>query len=253
LNLSIEKEEIMSSFQWDPSRRTAINAEHNLLVSPCKHLYCTTSQEVKYQEKPIDSLRAGHKRLLTRLLVLDVSSSVFYGEIHTTDDVDVLGFLARAWIKKPDHHLHGAPKILNLPRVVQENQQYMEDINFLQGILGFHVGQVPNGFKAGARQLGMLEDEFTKPTRRKDRIFSLWSAGALSAVNSFLASGSAMRYAFGAWATVEPLPTTFRDAIDNRYTDNFWREDQWKIVVEGKDAANLSRPSTDSHAISANH
>lgn len=223
----------MGSYDWHSGRAFAPNAEQNLLVSPCKHLYFTNGQEVKYQQKVIDPLRAGNKHLLTRLLVLDTNTRAFYGELHPTDDVDVLGFLARAWVQKPDHFMHGFPTVLNLPRAVLDNERHMDDIRFLRQLLGFHLDQLPSGFKAGARQLGMFEQEISYSAGRKGRQLLLWAVQAISALVSFKTSLSNAWESRGAWGKVEPLPAPFWDAVDNQYTNNGWREEQWKSVVEG--------------------
>lgn len=103
--------------------------EQNLLISHSKHLYLTRDETLHYQKKPIDPRLPGAKTLLTRLVLLDVDTGTVYGEIHAEKTAtDIVGFLARAWHRKPAHPMHGRPECLNVAKSSMANPEIRAEV-----------------------------------------------------------------------------------------------------------------------------
>jgi hypothetical protein len=105
-----------------------LNRQHNLLVAVSKHFYLTPVDTVRHQKKELTRSEPG-KRLLTRLLLLDVGSGAIYGEYHPVSAIPNMGeFLVRAWHPKRGHFLRGVPGCLLAPKKVLETPKLQRQV-----------------------------------------------------------------------------------------------------------------------------
>lgn len=221
--------------EWEhlfPSEHGRPAREQNLLIATSKHLYATREGLLKYQRKPLDPRVPGTKTLLTRMIVLDVGSGVYYGELHDHESAkDLAGFLARAWSVKGDHPMRGIPDLLNVPRSIHQHPEYKQDLELVVRLTNLRLGDLGSGFSAGAHAAKGFENQVNSYAVNRA---SLFVAQRCSGVMSYMASHSSIFLSEERWASVEPPSQAFFDAIDGLYDDpGAWRESPWDMVLKG--------------------
>ncbi|WP_139133070.1 hypothetical protein [Pandoraea sp. ISTKB] len=207
--------------------------EQNLFVSLSKHLYAVSDGSLRYQRKVIDPRLPGQKQLLRRYVVLDVDTGVLYGEYHlASDDVDVVGFLARAWHKKPDHPMRGFPRLLNIPKSL--DGAATDDVMDLSSRATFEVGYLQGGFSVGIHAVKALESRVQSLIPFHGRQATLWAVQTLSAATSRIASNS-MSFAWNEeWDKIPEIPSDFFQYVDKLYTEEgAWRYEPFDVVLNG--------------------
>lgn len=222
--------------------------EQNLFVSLSKHLYCLKDGTLKYQQKALDPRLPG-KTLLLRLVLLDTDTGTLYGELHERENVDLVGFLARAWVKKPQHPMHGLPYLLNVPRVVHSTQPLLEAVQDIWQITKVNIGEMPAGFAAGVhavREFERVSEESLlwrfddKPTP------NLEIAQACSALLSTMASNSLAHTWEQAWAQIAPVAPEILAQIDACYEPaGAWRNGPFRLVLDGLPGVNVAGETDD--------
>ena len=137
------------------------NEVHQLIVTPSKHYFVTSSGTFKYQKKPfevkLENINSAKKIHTIHYLIRDHFSGLFYWEICTSiAPIPIHEFLFRAWNKKEKHPLYGIPCYMTIPKNVQ---LYFPDlINFIEKI-GIAYIKVTSGFQGGVRDIRTIEDE----------------------------------------------------------------------------------------------
>jgi hypothetical protein len=127
------------------------NQVHQFFVAPSKHLYRTSTGELKSQDKEIESklatVESNKKDILIHYVVADHFSSVLYGESYSSRDFpSPSDFLTRAWSQKEHTLFCGLPDMLTLPKDVEirwpELRKFAEDreIHVIAPTSGFHAG-----------------------------------------------------------------------------------------------------------------
>jgi len=137
------------------------NEVHQLIVSPSKHYYVTSSGAFKYQKKPfelklenIDQVKKIHT---IHYLLRDHFSGLFYWEICSSNaPIPIYEFLFRAWSKKQYHPLYGIPDFIAVPKNVQS--YFPGLISFIEKISVTYI-KVTSGFQGGVRDIRTIEDE----------------------------------------------------------------------------------------------
>lgn len=230
--------------------------EQNLFAGLSKHLYCLKDGTLKFQQKPLDPRLPG-KDLLMRLVLLDVDTGTVYGEFHRRDDIDLLGFLARAWAAKPQHPMQGTPQILNVPQLVHSTPEMLDDLQYVREITQVNIGILPPGFAAGIHAVKEFEKATDSLTWRwgKRPASNLLLAQICSALLSGLASNSASDTWRAEWKRVAPLAPETLAAIDECYEPSgAWRTGAFSAVLDGlpqKDAANQGHDDDDEGDLAA--
>lgn len=218
------------------------NAEQNLLFSVSKHLYATKTGLLRRQKKELDPRVPGDRTLLTRLLAYDRQTGVFYAELHEYGEEDLLAFLARAWIRKPDCKLQGIPHTLNVPRSLLATARLKADLDFIVSRVPVRLGPLPSGFSAGAtplRQFEIAVDDFRAyragQVNNKTDQMSLNQAQLLSAVISDVAcAGTSFLSDKEEWDECKQAPATLFEAVDQEYEPTAaWRTYPWDWVLSG--------------------
>lgn len=210
--------------------------EQNLFISHSKHLYCLADGTLKYQKKELDPRIPG-KKLLTRFVLLDVDTGFLYGECHEKEYAkDLAGFLARAWIRKPMHVMHGIPSVLNVPTVAFKDDNYRADLELLSRTIGLRLGDLPSGFSAGVHAVRQFESAVQT---------LLWSASgrspatldlvqACSGLLSAEASGSMSHLWKEKWSAIPPAPDVLFTVVDGLYDEiGAWRKPPFDLVLNG--------------------
>lgn len=215
-----------------PSEAGRPGREQNLLVATSKHLYATRDGTLKHQQKAIEPRLPGTKTLLTRMVLLDVGSGVYYGELHDKDTAkDLAGFLARAWCEKPDHPMHGVPALLNVPRSVRDDADYAAVINFICRTIPLAMGSLPSGYSAGAHAAKGFEERIRWSIEHKA---TLDVAQRCSALASSVACHSQIFLSQSRWRDVPSAPSALLNAIDSLYDPpGGWRRGPWEDVLNG--------------------
>lgn len=210
--------------------------EQNLFISHSKHLYCLADGTLKYQKKELDPRISG-KTLITRFVLLDVDTGYLYGECHEIEDADDLaGFLARAWIKKPMHDMHGIPSVLNVPAIAVKNEAYRADLDLISKTTGLQLGDLPSGFSAGVHAVKQFESAVQSLlwTPRGRAPATLHLAQACSGILSAQASSSLSHLWKERWEAVPPAPDSFFAVIDGLYEESgAWRNSPFDLVLKG--------------------
>ncbi len=221
--------------QFQPGRGPG--REQNLFISQSKHLYLTKSGHLRRQAKPLDPRLPGAKRLLTRLVVLDVDTGSVYGEYHEQETAkDLIGFLARAWSKKALHPMQGVPQILNVPAIALKDEAYRADLQFaLRHAAGLQFGDLPSGFSAGVHALKQLERGVESLLyRATEGEVDLYLVHMTSGVVSREASNALSHRWSEKWEAVAPLDARFLAAVDALYEEpGAWRAGAFEIVLQG--------------------
>lgn len=210
--------------------------EQNLFINLSKHLYCLNDGTLKYQKKSLDPRIPG-KKLITRFVLLDVDTGYVYGECHDHEnDEDLAGFLARAWIKKPLHAMHGIPSVLNVPSIALKNERYHSDLDLIARSTGLTLGDLPSGFAAGVHAVKQFEAavETLLWAGRGREPASLYIAQACSGVLSAQASSTMSHLWEDRWNEVPVAPDHFFAEVDALYKEpGAWREAPFSFVLDG--------------------
>lgn len=210
--------------------------EQNLFISQSKHLYLTKSGHLRRQEKPLDIRTAGAKRMLTRLVVLDVDTGSVYGEYHEQESTkDLIGFLARAWSRKWQHPMKGLPHILNVPAIALKDETYRTDLEFVVRHTTVRLSELPSGFSAGVHALKQFERGVESLTyRREDGEVDLYMIQATSGVVSAEASNSQSHMWRKEWEALSPPDECFLKEVDDLYQEHgAWRSGPFDLVLNG--------------------
>lgn len=204
----------------------------NLLISPSKHFYLTTSGKLRWQQKAIDPRLPGTKSLLVRLVLLDVDSGTLYGEMHRVDDQDVLGFLARAWSVKRDHPMRGIPQQLNVPKAMWADASIREEILELSDAYDIEIEYLPPGFSAGIHAVKNFEKSVREVAGGADDL-GLGFVQFASAIISSQASGESHMWDKD-WYAIEGPDENFNSMIDQQYEPvGSWRMGPYATVIHG--------------------
>lgn len=215
--------------------RAKINREHNLFISESKHLYANARGEVHYQKKPLDRRLAGPRKILTRLLVLDVDSGAMYGELHSDATAGELAdFLLRAWHPKAGHYFRGIPRRLNVPAKVIADIGLGHELSAIATKAGVEqLGPLPGGFAAGVHALRNFENEIHM-TLWQHKAVTLETIQGISALLSFTAAGSAYHDPDD-WDRATPLPIAAKEAVQSlRDNPHHWCEGQFAFAFRPK-------------------
>jgi len=137
------------------------NEVHQLIVTPSKHYYVTSSGVFKYQKKPfelkLENVDQAKKIQIIHYLIRDHFSGLFYWEICSSDaPIPIYDFLFRAWSKKQHHPLYGIPDFMTVPKNVHLYFPIL--IRFIEKI-GVTYIKVTSGFQGGVRDIRTIEDE----------------------------------------------------------------------------------------------
>ena len=219
-----------------PKRRPC--REQNLLISISKHLYLTKNDILRYQQKPIDPRVPGPKTLLMRLVLLDVDTGSIYGEMQSTENEDLLGFLARAWSRKSLHPMHGIPSQLNIPKSAIDNKSMIGDIRLLASSFHFKLAPLPTGFSAGIHAVKEFEIEFKYMLWQAEQDVTFDLVTACSAIISYRAS-SGLSFAYEhSWDSVPAPGDQFTSFIDAQYKKpGSWRLGLHELALNGVPAS----------------
>jgi len=216
-----------------PSDGYSPGREQNLLISPSKHFYLSTSGRLKRQQKAIDPRLPGAKCLLVRLVLLDVDTGTLYGEMQRLDDQDVWGFLARAWSVKHDHPMRGIPQQLNVPKGAWTDPLIREEVNELAEAYDISIEYLPPGFSAGIHAVKNFENAVGVLLNARDDtgMFILQSASAL--LSRQASSGDSHMWDKD-WYALEGPDDDFNTMIDQQYDpEGAWRMGAYAKVIHG--------------------
>lgn len=218
------------------------NRVHNLFIGAHKHLYCLMDGTVRYQKAPLDARTCGKKRLLTRYLLLDVDTGVFYAEYHLADEPkDLICFLARAWAVKDKHAMRGLPRILNVPALVEKDAEYRSDLSRIQGWTDIAIGELPSGFSAGVHAIKQFDTTSLQVLWSRERALGVAvSIEDLQMLSGLLSAQASLRPLFrwkAKWAAVAPPPQDLYERINGLYDyaedgDN-WNTGPFEAVIDG--------------------
>jgi hypothetical protein len=199
------------------------NREHYLLISDSKHLFFSGEYEtVKYQKKELDPRTCGKRTILTRYVVVDVATGALYAEAWPRgEEIDLAGFLVRAWAKKRDHPMKGAPRLLGIPAAVNKNEGQMREIRFVCDRTGTHLSDIESGFGAGTVALREYERIISSNVHESPTLDALLRCANML---SYVASGRASDLYTKQWEQVTPLTEEFLSQMDAAYDQpNYWR------------------------------
>ncbi len=227
----------MYSSPTDSQARPA--REQNLFIGFCKHLYCLRNGRLKYQSKPLDPRIQG-KVLIRRFVLLDVDTGTVYGECHSQEDqIDLLGFLARAWSKKFMHPMRGIPEILNVPQIAHSTWQCRAALDVIAEMTQIEIGTLRGGVSAGVHAVRQFDEQVLSLFWRRDG--GEWVPPKLTAAQacSGLLSASASSLESLAWEkrwqNVEEMPESILAKIDTCYLPpGAWRtHEPFNLVLTG--------------------
>lgn len=212
-------------------------AEQNLLVGVSKHHHILKDGTIRWQKSPLNPRLLG-KRYLRRMVLFDCGTGDFYGECCAEDGPkDIIGFLARARITKPDHPMKGVPGTLNVPTAVRTDPEYAAQLRWLQSRVPFAVGEIPSGFAAGVHVTRLFEGaigDLRVSADIEDVVVTLEMAQACSALITGRISRSNRYRIDDPWAKVMPPPASFIEAVDQIYEPRGgWRMAPFDLIVEG--------------------
>jgi len=210
----------------------APNREHTLSIGTSSHLYLKRTGGLRWQERPLDPRLDARRQRLVRLHMQDVSTGVFYAELHARDSgVDLLGFLARAWSIKTRHPMRGLPEQLNLPPVAVSDPVYCRDFRALELVADIRIRVAASSGKATAR----TEDAFDQAMGnlpRRGVPFLLGAAQEQSALVSKQVCDGECVETMADWSLVPEMPPAFRDFMDGLYREHgAWRSGPWASVL----------------------
>jgi len=214
----------------------APNREHTVSIGVSAHLYLKRSGGLRWQARVLDPRLDARRKRLARLHIRDVGTGVFYAELHEFgSNVDLLGFLARAWSTKAWHPMRGLPGHLNLPALATSDARLVGDLRALELVTNIstrvdHVDCKGNvrSEEAFDRQMGLL------PTRGEP--FLLGTAQELSARVSNQVCHAECVESMADWSLVSEMPPAFRDFMDGLYREHgAWRSGPWASVVAATD------------------
>ncbi|MCK9987528.1 MAG: hypothetical protein AzoDbin1_04000 [Azoarcus sp.] len=220
-------------------------AEQNLLVGVSKHYHVLKDGTIRWQKSPLNPRLPG-KRYLRRMVLFDCGTGDFYGECCADDEPkDIIGFLARAWIAKPDHPMKGVPGTLHVPRAVQADPEYAAQLHCLQSIVSFMIDEIPSGFAAGVHVTKLFEgaiDDLMASAYSHDMTATLEMAQACSALITGRLTRSNRYRIDDPWAKVTPPSAAFIEAIDQLYEPRGgWRAEPFGMIVEGAPRADRKK------------
>ena len=221
---------------YDPDARP--NREQALFISQSKHLYLTKDGSLKRQDKELDPRTCGDKRLLTRYVALDVDTSQVYGEYHEAGEgqEDLLGFLARAWAKKPQNRMHGLPSKLNVPLVVSKNEVFAQMLRAVEPF-GVVLGRSQGGFNAGIHAVKSFEQrayEMTWATKPGDKL-PFVAIQMASAIIGQQASSAMAHVWQEQWDALPEVPESFVAMVDACYkTPKAWSYGYYGYGIHGE-------------------
>lgn len=219
------------------------NRVQHLVVSDSKHFYFReTDQVLGYQKKELDPRTCGNRKMLTRQIVIDEDTGVLYGELTPCHDVDLLGFLARAWAAKKDHPMRGFPASIHVPRNVLKTEQLAADLRWMAALGGVTVSSATGGF--GPPTVAAREYERELLNLLRDGRSTLSTADAAASVISLLACCNAATAFREAWRAVQPMdPATIRRIDDEYTTPACWRSNLFSFVLGPDQLDAVSAPA----------
>lgn len=206
--------------------------EQNLFVGFSKHWYMLKDGSLRHQERALDPRTAGSKRLLGRMVLLDVDTGYVYGEYHDRERVndELPAFLARAWSIKPDHVMRGVPLQLNVPQ--SSFRELKVHLQCVSEVSGMQLGRLPGGFASGVHAVKAMENALLWLCAQDLKI-DLYMAQEASAVLSSHASRSAFAWK-DAWRREEGLSTELATLFDAMYNPaGAWRAAPFDLVLSG--------------------
>jgi len=212
--------------------RGAPRREQNLFVGYSKHWYVQKDGILRWQRKELDPRTAGGRRLLGRMVLLDVDTGWIYGEYHDRDrlNTELAAFLARAWSVKPDHAMRGVPSLLNVGKAVLE--EHRNPLGCVSDITGVQIGNLPSGFASGVHAVKAIEGALLSLCTH-DLQIDLFMAQEASAVLSAQASSGGFMWK-EAWLREEGLSEPQAAQFDDLYEPAAaWRAAPFDLVLEG--------------------
>lgn len=136
------------------------NKVHQLIVTPSKHYFVTSSGIFKHQKKPfevkLENINKAKKIHIIHYLIKDHFSGLFYWEICSSiAPIPIYEFLFRAWSKKEKHPLYGMPDYMSIPKNIQ---LYFPGLMSFIEKRGITYIKVTSGFQGGVRDIRTIED-----------------------------------------------------------------------------------------------
>jgi hypothetical protein len=213
------------------------NRAQHLVVSDSKHLFFYEKDEViRYQKKDLDQRTCGTRQMVTRVIAIDEDTGVLYGELWPREDqLDLVGFLARAWARKDSHPMRGFPSIIYAPSRVLEDKRLSEEALWCASIGGSEVRPALGGF--GPATVAAREYERRlQCAGAGDGEFVLRAAHLAAQHISYLACANAASAFAKQWADVAGPPMDALQRFDGAYDERgAWRMDDFErgIVTDG--------------------
>ena len=138
------------------------NHFHQLLVSVSKHYLVKADGQIRFQKKKLDvSLNTfgnSDRVHVIHYILRDCFSGFYYVEITSSESlIPLQDFLLRAFLPKPDIYFGGMPKLLMIPKQVEN--LYPSIHGFLAG-LNIEIIHPVDGFDSGITALTNWESKF---------------------------------------------------------------------------------------------
>lgn len=211
------------------------NRSHRLIVGDSKHLYCADEDMlVRFQQKPLDHRTCGKRKMITKYLVVDEETGVLWGEAYARDaKPDLVGLLARAWVSKRGHPMHGAPAQLVLPQSIASNEALHNQVSFVCKVVGTRLVNAPSGWGPAAQASRAYESELRTAVDIHGE-FPIAAASVAAHLFSVNASAGSLAYCKEAWAQFPNLEAHQIKQLDQAYvTPGAWRADPFNEFVDG--------------------
>jgi hypothetical protein len=219
---------------FDKSARP--NRCQHLVVSDSRHLYLKGGhEELGYQKKELDPRTCGNRRMVTRLIAVDEDTGAFYGELWPRGvELDLSGFLGRAWARKKDFGFHGVPGVLLIPARVSEDRQLMAGVVDLARVAGVDIGPAPGGWGPATNACKEFERTILNGSLLEAPLVAVQMASALI---SSVASFNSLQAFSDHWKSIPEMPESVFKYLDGMYVEpGDWRLGQFERVMAARAA-----------------
>lgn len=217
------------------------NRAQYLVVSDSKHLFLRGDHEqIDHQKKELDPRTCGSRKMVTRLIAVDEDTGVFYGELWPRDEIDLIGFLARAWSTKDKHPMRGSPELLYVPGAVAQNKELLEQVRIMARFRGAMLEPSPAGF--GPATVACREYERSllhhgAGAYDKSGRMPLMVAHQAANLLSMMACFSAIQAFDKHWSKVDPMSEHAIREIDGLYDPiGAWRQHEFASFIQAPEA-----------------
>lgn len=221
----------------DPFGRFGPNRQHALLVFHPQYMYCAPDGIFKIQRNKLNPQSPRNKnRLLRFVILLDIDTGLYYGEVHCSRyQMDLACFLARAWSKKDGSNpFWGMPNSLLLTREIFRNPEDMEVLNDLLLHVQIPIGGIESDISLVRECHQQFNSKFYGYIKEFGKSFSIWDACSLAPC--WTTYSEPVSRIWAACSNIEP-PTQVIEYVEALYGGPDWRSFPFHRLITKNSAA----------------